>query len=208
MNQSVNRHINFALNKYYDKIFDLPAAKILPGEFYATVHKEVIVTVLGSCVSACLRDPYTGIAGMNHFMLPLQNNASGRPDDVSARYGVHAMELLINELIKLGARRSRLQAKVFGGANVMPTFVRKPVGQQNADFVLDFLQAEGIPVLAQDLLQSHPRKVYFFTASGQVKVRRFASVRNDTLFERERAYNQELIQETSRGGGDVDLFLE
>ncbi|MDX1590105.1 MAG: chemoreceptor glutamine deamidase CheD [Oleiphilaceae bacterium] len=206
MQTAPDRHINFARNRYYDKHFSSHAAKLLPGEFYATAEPEVIVTVLGSCVSACLRDPETGIGGMNHFMLPLQGNQVD-PDATSARYGVHAMELLINELIKLGARRNHLEAKVFGGANVMPTFVSRPVGQQNADFVLEFLAAERIPVLAQDLLSSHPRKVYYFPATGRVMVRRLGSVRNATVFEREREYNQQLEQATSRGG-EVDLFTD
>ena len=96
-------------NRYFDPHFQVETAKILPGEYYATNKDMALVTVLGSCVSACLRDRETGIGGMNHFMLPDEGKLVGRHGNVSAggRYGVHAMELLINQILKLGGRRDR-----------------------------------------------------------------------------------------------------
>src|SRR3954470_4591854 len=110
---------HFATNVYYDRTFDCDAAKILPGEYYYTGKDMLIVTVLGSCVSACIRDRVSGIGGMNHFMLPDGGDASNPLISASARYGTYAMEVLINELLKSGARRENLEAKVFGGGNVL-----------------------------------------------------------------------------------------
>ena len=108
-------------NRYFDPHFKVDTAKILPGEYYATNKDMALVTVLGSCVSACLRDRESGIGGMNHFMLPDEGKLVGSHGNISAggRYGVHAMELLINQILKLGGRRDRLEAKVFGGGNVL-----------------------------------------------------------------------------------------
>lgn len=103
-----------APNIYYDRHFDIEAAKILPGEYYATARDMVVVTVLGSCVSACLRDRTNGVGGMNHFMLPHCDDPQ-HPLSPSTRYGTYAMEVLINHLFKLGAKRSNFEAKVFGG---------------------------------------------------------------------------------------------
>ena len=108
-----------AMNHYYDRYFDRQATKILPGEYYATSEPEVVVTVLGSCVSACVRDRVNGVGGMNHFLLPLDGSAEPGKPPQSARYGSYAMELLINQVIKLGGKRERLEAKVFGGAAVL-----------------------------------------------------------------------------------------
>ena len=112
-----------ASNRYFDRNFSSEAVKILPGEYFVAQSNLVLVTVLGSCVSACIRDPGMGIGGPNHFMLP--QSGRGRGGGMSARYGIHAMELLINQLIKLGARRSYLEAKVFGGGNVLSGLIHR-----------------------------------------------------------------------------------
>jgi len=161
----------------------------------------LLVTVLGSCVAACIRDPERGIGGMNHFMLP---DAGTGVMSRSARYGAYAMELLVNELIKSGARRSALQAKVFGGGRVMATLANANVGERNAGFVLDYLAQEGIPVVAQDLLDSHARKIYFFPKSGRVLLKRLARMNNDTLMRREREYQERLSRDDA--SGDIELF--
>lgn len=193
-----------APNHYFDRNFAIEAAKILPGEYYVTARDMLLVTVLGSCVAACLRDPVSGVGGMNHFMLP---EGGGDQHDVlssSARYGSYAMEVLVNQLVKLGASRRRMEAKVFGGASVLRGFSSIPVGAQNSEFVLDYLRTERIRVLAQDLLGEYPRKVYFFPASGRVMVRKLKSVHNNTILERERAYGQRL--RITPIAGDVELF--
>lgn len=151
-----------APNLYFDRMHNIHAAKILPGEYYATAREMVLVTVLGSCVCACIRDRVSGVGGMNHFMLPEARAVDSGPVEASARYGVYAMEVLINQLLKIGGQRARLEAKVFGGGAVLQGFTVAKVGERNASFVLDFLNTEGIEVVAQDLLGVYPRKVYFF----------------------------------------------
>lgn len=140
---------------------------------------------------------------MNHFMLP----DDGRRDTagVSARYGTYAMEVLINHLLKLGARRGRLEAKVFGGGAVMASLASSNVGERNAEFVLNYLKTEKIPIVAKDLLDSYPRKVYYFPETGRVLVKKLHRVHNETLFDRERDYKTRLAG--SKVAGDVELFI-
>ncbi|MDD5389458.1 MAG: chemoreceptor glutamine deamidase CheD [Gallionellaceae bacterium] len=192
-----------APNHYFDRNFDIEAAKILPGEYYVTGRHMLLVTVLGSCVAACIRDPKTGIGGMNHFMLP----ESGDKRDVvssSMRYGGYAMEVLVNQLVKLGANRNRLEAKVFGGGAVLRGFTTVNVGERNSEFVLEYLETERIKVASQDLMGLYPRKVYFFPSSGRVMVRKLKTVHNNTIIEREQLYGQRL--KSSSIAGDVELF--
>jgi chemotaxis protein CheD len=193
---------HFATNVYYDRTFDCDAAKILPGEYYYTGREMLIVTVLGSCVSACIRDRTTGLGGMNHFMLP--DGGDSGPVSASMRYGTYAMEVLINDLLKAGARREHLEAKVFGGGAVLRGFTAMNVGERNAAFVTSFLKTEKIPVLAEDLNDIHPRKVYFFPRTGKVLVKKLMSTHNDTLAKRELDYASRLKVEPV--GGEIDLF--
>jgi len=196
-----------ATNLYFDKYFNSQAVKLLPGEYYVTKKDMILVTVLGSCVAACIRDRLSGFGGMNHFMLP--ETGSGRSDlylNSSARYGTFAMEILINQLLKLGVRRANLEAKVFGGGNVIGGLTMANVGQRNADFVLSFLETENIPVTAQDLVDIYPRKVYFFPKANKVLVKKLISVRNNTISEREKDYRKQLNKSTNKAG-EVELFL-
>ncbi|MXS81543.1 chemoreceptor glutamine deamidase CheD [Nitrosomonas oligotropha] len=193
-----------ATNLYFDKSFNNQAVKLLPGEYYVTDKDLLLVTVLGSCVAACIRDSYSGIGGMNHFMLPDGGGDAGSPLNASARYGTYAMEILINQLLKLGARRGNLEAKVFGGGNVLDGLTVANVGQRNADFVLKFLQTEKIKVVAQDLVDIFPRKVYFFPKSSKVMVKKLRNIHNTTISQREKDYRQRLYKVDS--GGDVELF--
>lgn len=193
---------HLATNRYFDRHFESQAVKVLPGEYYVTRRDMVLVTVLGSCVSACIRDIDAGVGGMNHFMLP--EEAGRDVVSASARYGTFAMEVLINHLLKLGARRNRLEAKVFGGGAVLESLVSSNVGERNAEFVLNYLMTEKIPVVAKDLLDSYPRKVYYFPQSGRVMVRKLHRVHNDTLFLREKAYRSRLAE--TKVDGDIELF--
>jgi chemotaxis protein CheD len=195
---------HFANNLYYDRTFDCDAAKILPGEFFCTFKDMLIVTVLGSCVSACIRDRVSGIGGMNHFMLPDGGDGSNPLISASARYGTYAMEVLINELLKSGARRENLEAKVFGGGNVLRGMTALNVGERNAAFVRAYLKAEGIRVLAEDLNDIFPRKVYFFPRTGRVLVKKLRELNNNTLVNREQDYASRLAGKEI--GGEVDLF--
>jgi chemotaxis protein CheD len=193
---------HFATNVYHDRTFNCDAAKILPGEYYYTGREMLIVTVLGSCVSACIRDRVTGLGGMNHFMLP--DGGDSGPVSASMRYGTFAMEVLINDLLKAGARREHLEAKVFGGGAVLRGFTAMNVGERNASFVTSFLKTEKIPVLAEDLNDIYPRKVYFFPRTGKVLVKKLMSTHNDTLAKRELDYASRLKVEPV--GGEIDLF--
>ncbi|MFC3116460.1 chemoreceptor glutamine deamidase CheD [Cellvibrio fontiphilus] len=203
---SLEQDVHFAPNTYHDRYFNCEAAKILPGEYYVTSTNKMIVTVLGSCVAVCLRDRYSGVGGMNHFLLPNdESNQSGLLAE-SARYGSYAMELLINHLLKTGANRNRLEAKVFGGGNVLRGITMSNVGERNAEFVLNYLHNEAIPIVAQDLLGPYPRKVYFFPKTGKVLVKKIKSIHNSTIMDRESEYR--LRVKYTPKGGDVELFSE
>ena len=205
-NQNENK--SYAPNRYYDSHLDCEVVKILPGEFYATTQDTTIVTVLGSCVAVCLRDYKKCIGGMNHFLLPTEASplslSSISPISESARYGVFAMELLVNQMLKLGADKRRLEAKVFGGGNVLKGFTGVSVGERNAEFILDYLDTENIPLLAEDLLGIYPRKVYFSPGSGKVNVKKIKSMNNSTIMDRESEYRMGIRY--SAKSGEVDLF--
>jgi chemotaxis protein CheD len=190
---------------YFDRTFDCDAAKISPGEYYFTDKNMLIVTVLGSCVSACIRDSVSGIGGMNHFMLPDgAKSDKDNPVSESMRYGTYAMEVLINQLLRNGAKRENLEAKIFGGGNVLRSFTTNMVGDRNAAFVKKYLKEEGIRVTGEDLMDIYPRKVYFFPKTGKVLVKKLKQLHNDTLLQREQAYSSKL--KTNDVGGDIDLF--
>lgn len=194
-----------ATTLYFDRTFDCEAAKISPGEYYYTDKNMVIVTVLGSCVSACIRDSITGIGGMNHFMLPDgAKSDKDSPVSESMRYGTYAMEVLINQLLRNGARRENLEAKIFGGGNVLRSFTTNMVGDRNAAFVKKYLKDEGIRVTGEDLMDIYPRKVYFFPKTGKVLVKKLKQLNNYTLVKREEAYSSKL--KTNDVSGDIDLF--
>ena len=193
---------HLAGNRYFDRQFELEAVKVLPGEYYVTTSNVVLVTVLGSCVSACIRDRDKGIGGMNHFMLA--DGGSKEILSASARYGTYAMEILINHLLKIGARKNALEAKVFGGGRVLASLTSSQVGENNSAFVTDFLATEGIPLVAQDLMDSFPRKVYFFPNSGRVLVKKLRRMHNDTVMRREKEYAARLTE--APVSGDIELF--
>lgn len=185
---------------YRDQQFQYDSVKVLPGEYFVSVDDMMIMTVLGSCIAACIWDSKARAGGMNHFMLP-----DGDALDGGGRYGSYAMELLINQLFKLGARRESMQAKVFGGAQVMAGFTAMNVGERNTHFVLDYLSTERIPVISQDVLDIHPRKVCFFPVSGKALVKRLAHAHPENLVVEERRGNAVSLAK-STAGGSVDLF--
>jgi chemotaxis protein CheD len=177
--------------------------KIFPGEFYITNKpNETLVTVLGSCVAACIRDPIVGVGGMNHFMLPHHKSGTWGEDSKSTRFGNFAMEKLINELIKVGCSRERMEIKVFGGGNVTDTL--NAIGTDNAEFVLQYLQDEGLRCAAQDLGGSLPRRIHYFPATGRV-IRKFLGTTDRYAVSREESdYGERLL--TQKRGGDIELF--
>lgn len=169
-----------ASHHYFDREFGVEAVKLLPGEYYVTSRDMVLTTVLGSCVSACVRDTRAGIGGMNHFMLPNDADPASRDSAAAMRYGAYAMEVLLNELIKAGAHRRRLEAKVFGGGAVLANMTMLNIGERNADFVLRYLQTEQVRIAAQDLKGELPRRINYFPLSGRVTVRKLVK-HNDVL---------------------------
>ena len=176
--------------------------RVQAGDYFATERDVSIVTVLGSCVAACIRDRVSGIGGMNHFMLPRCRDGEG-PASASARYGVNAMELLINDLIRLGARRANLEAKVFGGGSVLANITSIDVGDMNARFVCGFLRDESIPVVASDLRGTVSRKVRFLPASGRAFVQAMAR-RDRSAIDEEKRYLDRLGALPT--GGAMEFF--
>ncbi len=185
---------------FYDAHFKNEAVKILPGEYFVHDEDILIMTTLGSCIAACLWDRHARIGGMNHFMLP-----EGGDGNTSGRYGSYAMELLINELMKRGASRGSLEAKVFGGGAVIAGMNSINVGERNTSFVMDYLRTERIPVLSKDVMDVYPRKVCFLPASGKAMVKRLAPSNPEAIVAQERAAAQKTVPPAS-GAGSVDLF--
>ena len=183
---------------WYETHFDKVAVKVLPGEYFVDSQDLLIMTTLGSCIAACLWDRNARIGGLNHFMLPEGVGDSGR-------YGSYAMELLINEMMKRGASRGALEAKVFGGGQVIAGMETMNVGERNTRFVLDYLKAEHIPVVSKDVLDIYPRKVCFLPDSGKAMVKRLAATAASALLARERESARQATP-AAGGGGSVDLF--
>ncbi|WP_262965638.1 chemoreceptor glutamine deamidase CheD [Methylobacter psychrophilus] len=195
---------NIAPKLYFDTTFDIDAARILPGGYYATPGHMMLVTTLGSCVAACIRDPLNGVGGINHFMLPENVQEQGGWGSSSARYGSYAMEMLINQLLKMGAKRQNLEAKLFGGGAVIKHMKTINIGERNATFALDYLKTEGIPVVSTDLLDIYPRKICYFPQSGKVLVKKLYGLHNNEVLNREQDYR--MLLKKSKVEGDVELF--
>ena len=189
--------------RFFDASLGAWVVKVFPGEYYVTRKAdEVLVTVLGSCVSACVRDPRRGIGGMNHFML-----AEGEADGWggmgnAARYGNFAMEKLLNELMKLGCARNELEIKVFGGGNVID--VRNLIGTNNSDFVLRYLDNEGLACAAQDLRGQYPRRIQYFPKTGRVIRRLLTGGETRAVARDENDYARRLT--VTKPTGTIELF--
>lgn len=192
--------------RFLDRDLQVETVRILPGQYHTATGAGSISTVLGSCVSTCLWDPVLRIGGMNHFMLPGDEpRTTPSPWGASTRFGVHAMEVLINEMLHLGAERRRMVAKVFGGARVLRGFGTLDVGARNSEFVLQFLREESIPLQAQDLLGESPRKLHFFPETGKVRMKRLLLRTDDALQRQEREYLAALARTGDRGG-EIEIF--
>lgn len=183
---------------FYDAHFKNAAVKVLPGEYFVDNEDLLVMTTLGSCIAACLWDRQAQVGGMNHFMLP-----EGAGD--SGRYGSYAMEMLINEMMKRGASKSRMEAKIFGGGAVIAGMNTINVGERNTNFVMDFLKLERIPVVSKDVLDVYPRKVCFLPHSGKAMVKRLAPTNTDALIQQDRNAAQQ-AQPVVASGGSIDLF--
>lgn len=196
------------IRRYWDHHYRSYVAKVLPGEYYVTFQEEILITVVGSCVSACIRDSVYGIGGMNHFMLPTHVfpvNEKWEHTKVSTafRYGNFAMESMINEILKHGGKRQNLEVKLFGGGRIVANMSN--IGQQNIDFVKAYIRAEGLTLLAEDLGDIYPRKIVFYPNNGRVRVKKLRALEQASLeMERENKYRQTL--ENKPVEGDIDLF--
>jgi chemotaxis protein CheD len=192
--------------RFFDNSSQSWLVKVFPGEFHVTARPdETLVTILGSCVSACIRDPVTKLGGMNHFMLPQGHSSGWGNDPQSTRYGNFAMEKLINELIKGGCSRDRMEIKVFGGGNVIDSISNRPVGTQNAEFVLHFLEAEGLRCAVQDLGGQYPRRIHYSPATGRVVRRLLGTGDTHVITREETEYAARLL--AKKPAGDVELFV-
>ena len=188
---------------FYDAHFHNDAVKVLPGEFFVADEDLLVMTTLGSCIAACLWDREKRVGGMNHFLLPDTGQGAASAD--SGRYGSFAMDLLIGEMVKRGATRSTMEAKVFGGGAVISGMNTINVGERNTAFVLDYLRTERITVVSKDVMDIYPRKVCFLPASGKAMVKRLASANTEALAAQERAAASRAAP-VAGGGGSVDLF--
>lgn len=172
------------------------------GEYFASNQDVVIHTVLGSCVAVCLYDPEKKIGGMNHILMPF--NPDIHNYDASARYGINAMELLINAIMRLGGNREKMVAKTFGGANILMALSRENgVGERNVEFVVDFLRAEKIKILGRDFGGHDSRKIFFHIATGDVFLKRIPTVKSLAAAEQAK---RNRIQEQLDAPDDITLF--
>jgi chemotaxis protein CheD len=193
------------VRRFWDPTQGSMTAKVLPGEFYVSAQDEMIATVLGSCVSACIRDRRQQIGGMNHFMLP---EPMGERDSWSstvgraARYGNDAMEQLINAILKVGGRREDLEVKIFGGGRVLTQMT--DIGERNIAFVKRYIADERLDLVASDLGDIYPRQVQFFPRSGKVRVRQLRGHHATVLVDGERNYLKRLANDPIKG--EVELF--
>jgi len=195
------------VNRYWDQENQIVAAKLMPGDYYVTKQDEMITTVLGSCVAACIRDVVTGVGGMNHFMLPetSKSRLNARDEAVvgnASRYGNYAMEHLINAILQNGGKRKNLEVKLFGGGKIIATL--GDVGARNIQFVLDYVDTEALNLVSHDLGDIYPRKVNFFPHTGRVRMKKIKDLHNQTIFLREKQYSSSIKDAPVEGS--VELF--
>ncbi len=192
-----------AARRYRDPRFDAIAVKVFPGEHYVTaIADEMLVTILGSCVTACIRDPLAGVGGMNHFMLPEAMGGGWDTASGSMRYGNVAMERLINDILIKGGIRQRLEIKVFGGGNVMKGATSN-IGHRNADFVETYLMAENLPIMAHHLRGNLPRRVHYFPATGRVMLLELQRTEQEAVVRSEGLYKSKIQVEPVAGSAEL-----
>jgi len=191
------------IRRMQDTRFPYEVAVILPGEYFVSQEPKVVYTILGSCISVCLRDPFVNVGGMNHFMLSAPTSEGGQDSWAdSGRYGSFAMEMLINEILKRGGKKNRLEAKVFGGGKIYDGAM--DIGAKNAAWALDYLERESVPLLKANVGDVCPRKVYFFTDSGKVLLKKLDRVVAKAIAQEEGQYQRKL--QYAHLQSDVTLF--
>lgn len=183
------------MRKKYSRRFNKDVLVLMPGEYFASKDPVIICTLLGSCISACIFDIVNKIGGINHFMLPGRVDPDNFIHTKGGRYGMYAMELLIGNLIKLGAARKNLRAKIFGGSNVLN--FRKTEGDvssSNIQFSKKFLEMEQVPLLNMDVGGSVGRKIFFFTDTGRVLSKKLIVTSTSEVIREELRYKRNLFR--------------
>lgn len=190
----------------YDRTFKRPSFEIFAGDYYVTkVQKVVLTTLLGSCISVCLKDSINNVVGFNHFMLPDKLNQENIFASADARYGLFSMEKMINQMLKLGASKRFLEAKIFGGGKVLQTTFSN-VAQANIDFARQYLTLENIPILAEDIGGNVGRKIYFIPETFDIFVKKIVQTQNlQTMLKQENRYLQ-TIRNKKDEAGELTLF--
>ncbi len=179
---------------------------VLPGHFHITASPtEVIGTLLGSCVAACVRDSVTGLGGLNHFLLPAPKDEIDNNSDAATRYGDAAMNALIGGLIRRGARRENLEIKVFGGANLFPVSHGQTVGDSNQKFICEFIKNEGLKLVTQHLGGNNGRRIFYHPHTGKVKMQLMPNQRMADILRHEAALMKAAEQSTTQTN-DIELF--
>ncbi|MEL0634106.1 chemoreceptor glutamine deamidase CheD [Pseudoalteromonas carrageenovora] len=191
------------IKRYWDSGRESVVAKILPGEFYVSKNDELISTVLGSCIAACVYDEKLGIGGVNHFMLPVKKGEHVEgAHSLSGRYGNWAMEYLINEVLKNGGSRKNLKIKLFGGGRIISAMT--DIGLGNISFANAYIKEEALNLVAHDMGGPWPRKIFFHPNTGKVHVKKLKNLHNNTIEKREVKYLQNLQQQDKKT--DIELF--
>ncbi|NWF72650.1 MAG: chemoreceptor glutamine deamidase CheD [Nitrospirae bacterium] len=192
------------IRRMRDSRFPHEIASILPGEFFVSRDPMIVYTVLGSCISACIRDPVAGVGGMNHFMLPEPKEKAWDSWGESTRYGSYAMESLINEILKQGGLKGRLELKLFGAGKIYDG--QMDVGARNSEWVLNYVKTEGLSMIGRDLGDVYPRKIYYFTESGRVLMKKIERLKNQTIYDRELEYAAKIKNMKLQTEEDATLF--
>jgi chemotaxis protein CheD len=189
--------------KYYDNALKSDVVKISPGDYYITDQDEIITTVLGSCISACIRDVRMGIGGMNHFMIPIRCPHTSNPEqDMDMRYGTYAMEHLINDIYKYGGMRKNLEIKLFGAGNVLVGSGN--VGEKNIKFIRNFIHTEGYKITSENLGGNNPRKINYSPMTGRVMMKKLAATNISEIQMQEKMLQNKV--ENTIVAGEIDLF--
>ncbi len=197
------------MNRHFDVHFQKEIVTIHPGEYFSTAEDVYIATVLGSCVSIALFDQRLHFGGLNHFMLPKVGANRTIVAGDEGRFGDYAIELLINEMMKMGSRHEDLRAKVFGGSNVLDTGAGalNMTGINNANFAHQYLETEKIPILVNDTGGIFPRKIFFHPLTSKVYLKRIQNggVSVEQIKKREEEYERKL-QQSKAAAGDITWF--
>ena len=187
-------------DRYWSTKWNCTAIKISPGEYQVTSEPVVLTTILGSCIAACIHDPVTHTGGMNHFMLPHQSHTDDQNRPL--RYGLFAMETLINEMMKQGSQRNNLVLKICGGGDMMQG--KTDIGEQNINFIQDFITRDRLPLEASDLGGSQPRRVAFFPTTGRLFISKLDQQTDNRLLQQERYLQAQAEQQLTTC--DITLF--